>query len=109
MQPTGDFDHEIADNAAPEADRILDHATAFDTAVHVFNPHPAGSERLIVRFLFRRELAPAGFLDRLKHGDPIQLKREEAEILKQGTAVGQGIGAVIGNALVVDPAFKGGA
>ena len=109
MQSTGDFHHEIANNAAPEADRILDHATAFDTAVHMFNPHPAGGQRLIVRFLFRRELAPAGFLDRLPHGDPIQLKREEPEILKQGAAVGQGIGAVIGNPLVVDSAFKGGA
>lgn len=83
MQAAGDFDDQIANDPTPEADGVLDHATAFDTAVDVFNPHVARGEGTIVRFLFRRQDATAGLFDRLEWRDTITVKGEKAEVLQE--------------------------
>jgi hypothetical protein len=107
MQPTGDFDDEITNDAAPETDGVLDHPTAFDAAVDVFDPHPSLGERLIVGFLLGRERAATGLLDRLVHRHAIQGKAEESQILEQFAIDGQRIVAVLGQIFVMHPPFKG--
>src|SRR5271166_1582681 len=47
MQGTADFHHQIADAPLPQADPVFDDATAFDTAVDMFDPQPAIVERLV--------------------------------------------------------------
>jgi len=106
VERTGDFNDEIANDAAPAADGVLDHATAFDAAVDMFNPHPSPGHGAIVGFLLRRELSTPRFLDRLVDRHSIQRTGKNAEILEQLTAIGQGIGAVIRNPFIMHASFK---
>jgi len=82
MERTRNFDNEIANDAAPEADGVLDHATAFHAAVDMFNSYPSLRHSLIVGFLGRREVPTPGFLDRLVDRYPIQRKGKKAKILE---------------------------
>ena len=42
MQGTADFHHAITDALLPQADPVLDDATALDTAVDMLDPQSAG-------------------------------------------------------------------
>src|SRR5208282_1238761 len=53
MQGTADFHHQIADAPLPQADPVFDDATAFDTAVDMFDPQPAIVERLVYSLLLQ--------------------------------------------------------
>ncbi len=109
MEAAGDFHHEITNDPAPEADGVLDHATAFDTAVDVFNPHASLREGTIVGFLFRRQDAPAGLFGGLEQGDAVEIKGQKSQVLQQMAVRRQGIGAVVRNPLVMHATFKRGA
>lgn len=84
METTRDFDDEIANDATPEAeaDGVLGHATAFDAAVDIFNPHASLGHDPIVGFLVRLEMTNPVFLDRLADCHPIQRKGKKAESLE---------------------------
>lgn len=105
MQPTCDVDDEITNDAAPEADGVLDHPAAFDAAVDVFDPHAPLGQGLIVGFLLRGQGATTRCFDRLVHWHAVQGKAEKAPILEQLTVGGQGIVAVISHAFVMHPPF----
>ena len=107
MEGTGDFHHQITNGATPEPEGILDHATAFDAAIDVFNPHPPPGQRLIVGFLFGREAATTRLLRRLEHLDTIECKGEKAQVLQQLAIGRQRIGRVIRDALIVHAPLKG--
>src|SRR6266516_6509175 len=64
VQGTTEFHHEIADALLPQADAVLDDATALDTAVDMLDPQPALGEGLIRRLLLQRQLLAAWFLGR---------------------------------------------
>ena len=53
MQGTADFHHDIPDALLPQADPIFDDTATFDAAVDMFDPQPAGVERLVGSLLRR--------------------------------------------------------
>lgn len=107
MERTGHFHDEVANGAAPESQGILDHPTAFDAAVDMFNPHPPPRQRLVLGFLFGCQRAATGLLGRLEHRDAVEREGEKAQILEQLAVGGQRVGRVIRNAFVMHPSFKG--
>src|SRR5712691_11101994 len=107
MQGTTDFHYQIADTLLPQTDAVFDDATALDTAVHMLDPQPAVSERLIRRLLFPRQFLAARFLGRHEDLDLGQRERQEAQILQQPAPRGQGIRRRVGNRLIMDPASIG--
>ena len=83
MQRTADFHHHIANTFLNQADGVFDHATAFDTADHVLDPHTAARDDLIGRFLFGRQLAAARLLGGHDHFHLVRRKGQEAQVLEQ--------------------------
>jgi hypothetical protein len=83
VQGTAKFHHEIADDLLPQADPVFDDATAFDTAVDMFDPPPAVSERLIGHLLLQRQLLAAWFLGRHEELYVGECKRQETQILQE--------------------------
>jgi hypothetical protein len=83
VQGTAKFHHEIADDLLPQADPVFDDATAFDTAVDMFDPPPAVSRRLIGPLLLQRQLLAAWFLGRLEELYVGECKRQETQILRE--------------------------
>jgi hypothetical protein len=83
VQGTAKFHHEIADDLLPQADPVFDDATAFDTAVDMFDPPPAVSERLIGPLLLQRQLLAAWFLGRHEELYVGECKRQETQILQE--------------------------
>jgi hypothetical protein len=83
MQGTADFHHDITNALLPQADPVLDDATALDTAVDMLDPQSARVERLVGSLLRRWQVRARWFLGR--HEDLHLGKREgqEAEILQQ--------------------------
>ena len=104
MQGTADFHHHIANACFPHADRLFEHAAAFDTAIDMFDAHPSPRDLSIARFLLRRQRFPAGLLRRLDDLYAIQCERLKAQILQQLTACGQRIRCAVSDALVMDTA-----
>ena len=82
MQRTADFHHAIANTRLPEAAGVVDDAAALDAAVDVLDTHATAGDAPIRRFLRTRE-GPAPRLPR-RHDDvdPVERKRQEAEILE---------------------------
>ena len=101
MQRTADFHDQIADPRLSQAADIMDDAAALDAAVDVFDTHASAGDAPIRRFLQARE-GPASWLPR-RHDDLDlgQRERQEAEILEQPAACGQGIRRGVYNPLVV--------
>ena len=82
MQGTADFHEQIADARLPQAAGVVDDAAALDAAVDVLDAHATVRDTPIRRFLRARE-GPAPRLPR-RHDDvdPVERKRQEAEILE---------------------------
>ena len=104
MQRTADFHHQIVHARLPQSACVLDDATALDAAVDVLDAHAATCDPPIRRFLRPRELPAPGFLHGHDNLDLIERERQEAEILEQPAACGQGIGRRVCNPLVVGAA-----
>lgn len=101
MQRTADFHNAIANARLPEAAGVVDDAATLDAAVDVLNAHAAAGDTPICRFLHPCE-SPASRLPG-RHDDLhlIERERQEAQILEQAAAWGQGIRRGIRNALIV--------
>jgi hypothetical protein len=82
MQCTADVHEQIADARLPQAAGVVDDAAALDAAVDVLDAHATACDAPIRRFLRARE-GPAPRLPR-RHDDvdPVERKRQEAEILE---------------------------
>ena len=109
MQRTADFHHTIAAARLPQAADVVDDATALDAAVDVLDTHAPPRNAPIPRFLRARE-SPASRLPGW-HDDfhLIECERQEAQILEQPAARGQGVRRVICNPLIVHAAGVRGA
>ena len=107
MQRTTDFHDEITDARLPEAADVVHDAAALDAAVDVLDAHTATRDAPIRGFLRARE-GPAPWLPRRHdHLHLVERARQEAEILEQPTARGQGVRGGIGNPLIVGTARVG--
>ena len=104
MQRTADFHHQIVHARLPQSACVVDDATALDAAVDVLDAHAATCDPPIRRFLRPRELPASGFLHGHDDLDLIERERQEAKILEQPAACGQGIGRRVCNPLVVGAA-----
>jgi hypothetical protein len=109
MQRTADFYHQIAPARFPQSARVLDDAAALHAAVDVLDADPAPRDPSIGRFLPAREGPASGLLGRHNDPDLVERARQEAEILEQPAARGQGIGRSVCNPLVVGAPPRGGA
>jgi len=107
MQRTADFHDQIADARLPKAAGVVDDATALDTAVDVFDAHAATRDAPICSFLGAREGPASRLPGRHDNLDLIEGERQEAQILEQPTARGQGVRGRIGNPLIVGTAHVG--
>ena len=58
MQSTAQFPHQIADPLLPQADPVLDDATALDTAIDMLDPQPTLVPSLVCNGLLPRVLLP---------------------------------------------------
>jgi hypothetical protein len=107
MQRTADFHDQIADARLPEAAGVMNDAAALDAAIDVLNAHATTGDTPIRRFLCARE-GPAPRLPG-RHDDlhVVERERQEAEILEQPAARGQGVGCGIGHPLIVGAAGRG--
>ena len=107
MQRTTDFHDEITDARLPEAADVVHDAAALDAAVDVLDAHTSAGDAPIRGFLRARE-GPAPWLPRRHdHLHLVERERQEAEILEQPTARGQGVRGGIGNPLIVGTARVG--
>lgn len=104
MKRTADFHDPIADARFPQAARIVDNAAALDAAVDVLDTHAAACDAPIRRFLRARQGAAPRLLRRHDHLDLLERECQEAQILEQPAACGQGVGCRIGNAFIMDTA-----
>ena len=107
MQGTADVHHTIADAHLAEAARVVDYATALDAAVDVLDAHAAAGDTPIRGFLRARERSATRLPGGHDDVDLVERKRQEAKILKQTAARGQGIGRGIRNPLIVGAADIG--
>jgi len=107
VQGTTEFHHQITDTLFPQADAVLDDATALDTAVDMLDPQPALVERLVGSVLFPCQLLAAGFLQRHEDLDLRERKSQEAQILQQSTPRRQGIRRRVSNGLIMGAAAIG--
>jgi hypothetical protein len=107
MQGTADFHHTIANARLAEAAGVVDAATALDAAVDVLDAHAAAGDTPIRSFLRARERPATRLPSGRDDFDLVERKRQEAKILKQTTARGQGIGRGIHNPLIMGAAGIG--
>jgi hypothetical protein len=107
MQRTADFHHQIADARLPQAARVVDDAAALDTTVDMFDADAPACDPSIRGFLGPREGAASWLLGRHDDLDVVEHEGQEAEILQQSAACGQGIRRGIRDALVVGTAGIG--
>ena len=107
MQRTADFHHQIADARLPEAVGVVDDTTALDTAVDVLDTHATARDPPIGGFLRPREGPAPGLLGGHDDLDVVEREGQEAEILEQPAARGQGIRRGIGHPFVMGAARVG--
>ena len=81
VQGTAECHHQSADTFFPQAEAVLHHATALDTAVHVLDAQPAVISRLVRPLLRPRELLAAGCLRRHEDLHLRKRTRQKAQIL----------------------------
>jgi hypothetical protein len=101
MQRTTDVHDQVANPRLPETADVVDHAAARHAAGDVLDAHAATCDASIGGFLAAREGSASwlpGWHDDLDLGER---ERQDAQILKQPTARGSGIGGGLGNPLVV--------
>ena len=82
MPCTADFHEQIADARLPQAAGVVDDAAALDAAVDVLDAHATARYAPIRRFLRAREAPAPRFPRRHDDVDPVERKRQEAEILE---------------------------
>jgi hypothetical protein len=107
VQGTAELHDQIADALFPQADPVFDDATALDTAVHVLDPQPTIVESLVGALLLHGQLLAPGFLGGHKDLHLREREGQEAQILQQPTACGQGIWCRIRNGLIMGAAAIG--
>ena len=95
MQCTADFNHQIVHARLPQSACVLDDATALDAAVDVLDAHAATRNVPIRGFLRPCEGTAARLPGRPDDLDLLQGEGQEAQILEQPTACGQGVGCRI--------------
>jgi hypothetical protein len=81
MQGTAEFHHEITDPLPPQAEPVLDDATALDTTMDMLDPQPTLVQRLVRPLLLKGEFLTAGLLGRHEHLHLGECERQEAQIL----------------------------
>jgi hypothetical protein len=101
MQCTADFHDSIANTYLPQAARVVDNAAALDATVDVLDAHAAPRDAPIRRFLPARQRPAPRLLYRHDDLHLIERERQEAQILEQAAAWGQGIWRGIRHSLVV--------
>jgi hypothetical protein len=107
MQCTADFHKQIADVRLPQATGVVDDAAALDAAVDVLDAHATTCDAPMRRFLRAREGPAPRFPRRHDDVDPLERKRQEAEILEQSAAGRQAVGGGIRNPRIVGAASLG--
>ena len=107
MQGTADFHHHVAYAVFPHPDRLFQHTTAFDTAIHMFDTHPASRELPVDRFLCGGQFFSTRLLRRLEDLHACQREPLKAEVLQQLTPRWQRIRRHIGQAFIVHTARGG--
>jgi len=107
MQGTADFHHHITPPVLPHPDGLCEHAAAFDTAIDMFDAHPASSDGAVVCFLCGRQRLPAWLLRRLEDLHALQCEALKAQVLQQLTPRRQWRRGRIGQARVVDASRMG--
>jgi hypothetical protein len=107
MQRTANFHHQIADACLSEAADVVNDAATLDTAVDVLDPDPATCDAPIGRFLRAREGPAPRLLGGHDDLDPVQGKRQKAQVLEQPAPHRQGVRGGIGNAFIVGTARIG--
>lgn len=78
MERAGDFHDSILSANDAEPTNIFHGATAFDTAVDMFNAHADGRKLLIEGFLVWGQLAASWFFERGQTDDLIERKGKKA-------------------------------
>jgi hypothetical protein len=101
MQSTADFHDQITDACLSQAADVVNNATAFDAAVDMLNAHATTGETPIRGFLGARQGSSSRLAGWHEGFHPVQGERQEAEILEQPAACGQGVRRGLGNPLVV--------
>jgi hypothetical protein len=101
MQGAADFHNAIANARLPEAAGVVDDAATLDAAVDVLNAHAAAGDTPIRRFLHPCESPASRRPGRHDDLHLIERKRQEAQVLEQAAAWGQGIRRGIGHSLIV--------
>ena len=91
----------------PEAEPVFDHATALHTAVDMLDPEPTLGQRLVRPVLFPRELRAAEFLGWHEDRHLRERERQDAQVLEQSAARGQGRGRCVGQGLIMDTTAVG--
>jgi hypothetical protein len=107
MQRAADFHDQITDARLPQAAGVVDDAAALHAAVDVLNADAAACNPAIGGFLRPREGSAPWLLGRHDDLDLFEREGQEAEILQQPAARGQGIRRSIHNPLVVGAARIG--
>ena len=107
MQGTADFHHHVAYAVFPHPDRLFQHTTAFDTAIHMFDTHPASRELPVDRFLCGGQFFSTRLLRRLEDLHACQREPLKSEVLQQLTPRWQRIRRHIGQAFIVHTARGG--
>jgi hypothetical protein len=101
MQPTADFHDQIANTGLSEAAGVVDDATALDAAVDMFDAHAAAGNAPIRGFLCPRQGSTPRLLRRHDRLALVKRERQQAEILEQPAARGQGVRGRIGHSRIV--------
>ena len=101
MQGATELHHYITYAFFPQTDPVFHNTAALDTAVDMLDPEPPLVECLVGPFLLPCQLLAAGFLRRHEDHHLRERERQEAQILQQPTARGQGIRRRVGNGLVM--------
>ena len=95
MQGTADFHHHVAYAVFPHPDRLFfQHTTAFDTAMHMFDTHPASRELPVDRFLCGGQCFSTRLLRRLEALHACQRAPLQAEVLPPRLPAGNGYGVI---------------
>lgn len=82
VEGTPDFHHHVTYLSFVHPTGVLQHPTAFNATIDMFNPHPTARQRPIRGFLFLRQLLPTRFADRGVRVHVGQGKRQKAEVLE---------------------------
>jgi hypothetical protein len=108
MPRAADFHDPIADARLPKAAGLVDNTAALDAAVDVLDAHATAGEAPIRRSWRTREVPPPrlpGWHDDLH---VVERERQEAQILEQSAARGQGRRCGIGHPLIMGAPRIGG-